>query len=463
MSLSRTAVRLAALAAALAGLAVAAPVAGASEAGAARALERYRDDPARLRDFLWTMPKGGDLHMHLSGAVYAESMIRYGARDGDCVDPLSLESAPPPCVPGARPIADALTDNVFQNRLMRAWSMKGFVEGDESGHDHFFATFDKYGAALDGHEGEGLATVAARARAQSESYLEVLNTPRFGDVLGVTKKVAYTPDFAELRKRLLAAGLLDAVPKARADLDALLAQEHAADPSDVPLIRFDVQVLRAFGPLVVYAQMVLGYELMKDDPRWVGINMVQPEDDNTALKDYRLQMTMLRYLRGVYPKGHITLHAGELTPGIAPPADLRFHIRDAVEVAGAERIGHGVDILSERDPVGLAREMARRDVLVEVPLTSNRQILGVSGKAHPLRFYLRNHVPVALATDDEGVSRTDMTAQYEQAAREQGLGYRTLKRIATDALRHAFLPDGTRALLLRKQGRAFARFEARYP
>jgi adenosine deaminase len=208
--------------------------------------------------------------------------------------------------------------------------------------------------------------------------------------------------------------------------------------------------------------MLLGFELMRADPRWVGINLVQPEDDNVALRDYRLQMRMLGYLRGVYPTGHITLHAGELAPGLAPPADLRFHIRDAVEVAHAERIGHGVDVRGERDPVGLAREMARRGVLVEVPLTSNRQILGVAGRRHPLRFYLRHHVPVALATDDEGVSRTDLTEQYEQAVRDHGLGYRTLKRIATDALRHAFLPDGTKATLLRRQAAALARFEARY-
>jgi adenosine deaminase len=107
--------------------------------------------------------------------------------------------------------------------------------------------------------------------------------------------------------------------------------------------------------------------------------------------------------------------------------------------------------------------MARRGVLVEVPLVSNAQILGVRGRAHPLRFWLAHGVPVALATDDEGVSRTDLTEQYELAAREHGLGYRTLKRIAGDSLRHAFLPDATRALLLRRQAAAFARFEARWP
>lgn len=409
------------------------------------------------------MPKGADLHMHLSGAVYGEAMLRYGAADGDCVAALTLAAYAPPCAPGDRPMSAALSDNVFQNRIMRAWSMKGFVAGDESGHDHFFATFDKFGGALGGHSGEGLATVAARARAQQESYLEVLTTPRFGDSRAAANAVEYSDDFAVLRDRLLAAGLRDALPKARAELDALTAQEQAADPSPVPLVRFDVQVLRANPPAVVFAQLLLGFELMADDPRWVGLNMVQPEDDNVALRDYTLQMRMIRYLRGVYPKGHITLHAGELNWRIAPPEDLRFHIRQAVEIAGAERIGHGVDIRSEENPSGLAREMAKRGVLVEVPLVSNEQILGIAGRAHPFAFYLHHHVPVALATDDEGVSRTDLTEQYELAVARHGLGYRSLKRIANDSLRHAFLDDATRARLLREQAVAFRKYEARFP
>jgi hypothetical protein len=47
---------------------------------------------------------------------------------------------------------------------------------------------------------------------------------------------------------------------------------------------------------------------------------------------------------------------------------------------------------------------------------------------------------VALATDDEGVSRSDMTHEYLKAAQEQGLGYRQLKRMARNSLTYAFLP-----------------------
>ncbi|MDW5595075.1 hypothetical protein VSS74_12045 [Conexibacter stalactiti] len=459
--LPRSACALVAALALLAALLVA-PAARADEAGAARALERFRDQPARLGPFLRALPKGGDLHMHLSGAVYAETLLRLGARAGGCADTVTFVASPAPCLPGQRPLLDALADNGFQSDLIGAWSMKGFPAG-EDGHDHFFATFGKFGATLGDRVGEALATVTRRARSQNVQYLEVLVTPRSSDTRALSQAVPFTRDFAALRQSMLDAGLRAILPRARTELDQLVVQERAADPSADPAVRYSVQVSRATPPARVFAQLLLAFELMRDDPRWVSVNLVQPEDDVVALRDYRLQMRMLQYLRGLYPQGHVTLHAGELAPGIAPPADLRFHIRAAVEVGQAERIGHGVDIRWERDPVGLARELARRDVLVEVPLTSNRQILGVFGRRHPLRFYLRHGVPVALATDDEGVSRTDLTEQYEQAVLDHDLGYRQLKRIAIDSLRHSFADAGTKRRLLREQARRFTRFEARWP
>ncbi|MBB4663096.1 adenosine deaminase family protein [Conexibacter arvalis] len=450
-----------ALFAALLAAATTASPARADEAGAARALERFRDRPAQLNPFLRALPKGADLHMHLSGAIYAEDLLRFGARDGSCADTVTFVASVAPCGPGQRPLTDAYADNGFQTQLMNAWSLKSFPPG-MPGHDHFFATFGKFGATLNTSYGEGLATVARRARSQNIQYLEVLTTPRSGDTRALSEAVQFTRDLPRLRERMLAAGLRDILPRARAELDALVAQEARFDPAPDPLVRYSVQISRATPPARVFAQLLLAFELMADDPRWVSLNLVQPEDDVVALRDYRLHMRMIRYLRGLYPKGHVTLHAGELVPGLAPPADLRFHIRAAVEVAGAERIGHGVGIRWERDPVGLARRMARRDVLVEVPLTSNAQILGVSGRRHPLRFYLRHRVPVALATDDEGVSRTDLTEQYEQAVRDHGLGYRALKRMAIDSLRHSFAAPATKRRLLREQARRFKAFEARY-
>ena len=79
------------------------------------------------------------------------------------------------------------------------------------------------------------------------------------------------------------------------------------------------------------------------------------------------------------PSSH-ALHAGELVPAYLPANSTAntFHIRAAVEVGHAERIGHGIDINSETDPNGLMDEMAANHVAVEVCLSSNTQILDIT-------------------------------------------------------------------------------------
>jgi adenosine deaminase len=189
----------------------------------------------------------------------------------------------------------------------------------------------------------------------------------------------------------------------------------------------------------VFAQTLLGFEVASADPDVVGINFVQPEDARLAMGDYHLQMQMLDYLHSVYPKVHISLHAGELAPGLVPPDGLSFHIREAVELGHAERIGHGVDVLYESEPYALLKQMAEKHVMVEINLTSNDVILGVKEREHPLAAYRAAHVPWALSTDDEGVSRIDLTHEYARAVTEQGLNYLDLKRSARTSLEHAFL------------------------
>jgi adenosine deaminase len=149
---------------------------------------------------------------------------------------------------------------------------------------------------------------------------------------------------------------------------------------------------------------------------------------------------MVQYLHSVYPKVHISLHAGELAPGLVPPEGLRFHVRQAVELGHAERIGHGVDVMYEQDPDKLLKTMAEKHVMVEINLSSNDGILGVKGAEHPFPLYRKAHVPVALSTDDEGVSRIDLSHEYVRAAMEYRLSYQELKEMARTGMEHDFLP-----------------------
>lgn len=424
------------------------PPASGSLDPVSRYLESIRDDPVRLHAFLRDMPKGGDLHNHLSGAVSTESLIRFAVDDGLCIDAVSFVASPPPCGPDQRPASDTVGDDDFYHRVIAAWSMEGFSPGPESGHDHFFAAFEKFGAAAS-HGGDMLAEVASRAAAQHEFYLEILLTRQAPAVRALAQRVGFDPDFSKMLARLKKDGAMTRiVAAARRDTDADLARFRAvlqcpnaeADPACTLPIRFDSQVRRIAEPEVVFAQAVLGFELAERDRRYVGVNLVAPEDDPVSLRDYRLHMRMVGYLREVYQRAHITLHAGELTPALASSADLGFHIREAVETAKAERIGHGVDIAhEENDSPGVLQTIARRHVLVEINLTSNCQILVVCGQDHPFALYRRSGVPVTLSTDDEGIERTDLTSQYQLAVRSYGLGYQDLKTMARAAIDHGFL------------------------
>jgi adenosine deaminase len=433
----------------------------AAEQRTARGLEIAKADPLSLRLFLLTMPKGADLHSHLSGAVYAESFIRAGAEDQLCVDVATLsfvhpsrasDNAPPPaasCGAGKVPAAQAYKDQRLYDALVDAFSMRGYVPSPGvTGHDHFFSTFDKFGGTDPRHKGEWLDEVATRAAAQNEQYLELMETPDFSHSAALAEEIGWQDDLGKMRDALVARGLRDDVAKARAGFDqmeAVRAQREHCGQQDEALacrvqLRFLYQVLRGFPREIVFAQTVLAFETASADPRVVGLNFVMPEDGYISMRDYALQMHMVGFLHGLYPRVHITLHAGELAPGLVPYEGLCCHIRLAVEEAHAERIGHGVDVMYEDRPHELLKDMASKHVMVEVNLTSNDVILGVKGKDHPFSIYRNFHVPVALSTDDEGVSRIDITNEYVRATQTYGLTYADLKQMVRTGMEHNFLP-----------------------
>jgi hypothetical protein len=90
-------------------------------------------------------------------------------------------------------------------------------------------------------------------------------------------------------------------------------------------------------------------------------------------------------------------------------------VRQAVDVAGAERIGHGADVTYENDPDQLLKDMAAKHVLVEINLSSNEDVLGMVGENHPLPIYRKSGVPVTLSTDDEGIERIDLTHEWRES------------------------------------------------
>ncbi len=419
----------------------------ADEASTAARLEAVRNDPLLLRRFLEQMPKGGDLHQHLSGAAYAESFVALAAKDNLCIDTDALAYEACDAEGNHVPAAQALTDGGLYAKMLDAMSMRQFRAINESGHDHFFATFGRFGAVSRNHAGDMLTEVVSRFARENVDYIESLFGQDLGAARNLGRKIPPGTSFADMRTFLLANGAADVVAFSRKTIDGaeLTLRQSLGCTSATPqagcesTVRYLFETHRAFPREQLFAELLIGFELASADSRVVGVNSVQPEDSAGSMNGFNELMGMIAFLRPLYPNVRVSLHAGELANGLVPPEGMQNHIRDSVLIAGAERIGHGVDIARERDAVDLLRTMAARPVAVEICLSSNDVILGVSGKQHPLRLYMRSGVPVMLATDDPGVARTDMTTEWQRAVEEHGATYEELKRFARNSIELSFI------------------------
>lgn len=414
---------------------------------AARELfESVREDPVLLRAYLAKFPKGGELHSHLSGAVYAEDYLRWAAEGEQCVDPVALKIVAAPCAEGAVPASRAIADYTLYGDMIDSLSTRDFhLDRTMWGHDHFFATFGKFGPAKE-REAAMLAEVKRRAADQNELYLELMRSHYPDQFWKIAKDMEYDGDAGAALKRLRATGIFETVPdmlrqvrEVDSAADQLLIEQGRADAARVQ-VRWINQVVRVLPLGNVFAQIAYSFALCAEGDHVVALNLVAPEDNPVSMADYRKHMRIIRDLRPLFPEVNVTLHAGELRLGLVEPEGLTFHIREAVNVAGAARIGHGAALAYEDDLPGLLADMREKGVAMEICLSSNAQILGLTGRDHPVRTYLRAGVPVTLNTDDEGVERVDLTHEYQRAVQEQGFGYDDLVRVSRNVLEYSFLP-----------------------
>lgn len=428
-----------------------------TEATTAALFDTVAARPARLRIFLQAMPKGGDLHNHLWGQPTAEQFLGWAGDAGLCVsrEKLSIVACREKDSVPAKDLGR--NDEPLYARMIESLSSRGRAQGlgvnDTSGHDDFFDTFDRFAPAAIAAPGPMLASARTSAARNHVDYLELMQNPGAMVQAGLlaSGKPWHAQDldtaFRAIEPALpglidAAVAELDAMEKTSADTLGCTAQKPYVGACAVT-VRYQMFALRSQAPAFVFGQLALAFALADKDPRVIGVNIVAPEDGAVALADFDLHMAMFRYFSARHPQVKKSLHAGELDLGLVPPAALDNHIRRSIEVAGARRIGHGVAIAYERDAPELLARMARERIAVEINLTSNDSILGVKGARHPLALYRAAGVPVVLSTDDEGVSRSDMTNEYLRAATEQGLRYADLKTMARASLEYAFLPGAS--------------------
>ena len=141
----------------------------------------------------------------------------------------------------------------------------------------------------------------------------------------------------------------------------------------------------------------------------------------------------------------IVCHAGEVG---GPEA-----VREAVEILGAERIGHGIALM--HDPA-LAASLATRHVVLESCISSNVRTgalaaqtgqPGASVAAHPLAKLMAQGSLVTLSTDDPAMFHTDLLMEYSHAA-SLGLSNPQLLQLAEQSFTASFLPPNEKRQLL---------------
>lgn len=376
--------------------------------------------PAEMYRFLWAMPKGGDIHMHMGLSFWASDWYD-AVKDGYCtrvrVSGCREEQAPllyanvtretwesmTPCEKGEyAPIRDVPRES---------WISSLILDRPGEGRDEFFERIVPRLTPLirdTAAFGQVFRRSLPRWKAENIRYIELMGQPRTPEELPLFKQWA--------REAPLAVRYLGIFVRFAEDAETRLAQVAA-----------QVHANRDF---------------------WVGINMAGREDND---KGYPLRfLEPFREMRRRYPRIPLTLHAGEVdSPGT--------QVRDTLQL-GATRIGHAVNLISDADTMLLMRQGG---ILIETNLISNR-LLGYTPdlKRHPFIEYLRFGIPVCLNTDDQGSWDSSLTDEYFEAIRAFDLTWDEVVTLGRASLEHSFAEPPLKRQLLADYDAAIAAFES---
>jgi adenosine deaminase/adenosine deaminase CECR1 len=428
------------------------------------------------------MPKGGDLHHHYSGSVYAEPILDYAITENFYLNIETMMVAREKPSYGNWEQFSILKDkgqlDRYKQKIMHKWSVKDYNYVDYPSDKLFFEAFEKFMPAADEMFRSGLLELKNRAVKENLSYIETqLSTiPAPINMEELTKFNEQLRTMAAKKDEKAIMELLDTIYK---ELIKKNASSYAKDfnnnfvgklHSDLKIdddhftMRYQNFVLRFMEPTELFKNLVVAFISADTSPLMAGVNIVSPEDGETSMKDYWLHMMMFKYCHSRFPDVKYTLHAGELTLGLVQPEDLTWHIRSAVYDAGANRIGHGVDMAYEEQSYELLRYMAKNKIAIEINLVSNEFILKVKENRHPITLYKEFAVPIVISTDDAGILRTNMTEQYVLLAkRYKDISYSDIKQYVYNSINYSFIKEpSVQKELLKNLDKRFKTFEANF-
>jgi adenosine deaminase len=444
-------------------------------------LEKIRNNEALLTAFFQQMPKGGDLHHHFSGSIYAEPLLERAIAEDFYLNLETMAVAKTKPTGGNWQNFSSLKSEgklpFYQQQVMQTWSAKDY-NGSVPSDDLFFDSFQKFEPTIQDHFAEGMIELKKRALSENVSYIETqlstipcdMNVSDLADFNAKLRQASAQKDEKAVIK------LLDELYKAIQQKDA---KKYAIDfntnfiaklhkdlkiDDDKFTMRYQNFVLRFMDPVDLFKNLTIAFISANDSKLVAGVNIVSPEHGENSMKDYWLHMVMFKYCHSKFPDVKYTLHAGELTLGLVQPEDLTWHINDAIHIAGANRIGHGVDIAYEANSYDLLKYMSQNNIPIEINLVSNEFILKVKENRHPFTLYKEFNVPIVISTDDAGILRTNMTEQYVLLAkRYPDVSYTTIKQYVYNSINYSFIQDvSVKKQLLKDLDSRFKTFEDKF-
>ena len=445
-------------------------------------LEKIRNNEALLTAFFQQMPKGGDLHHHFSGSIYAEPLLERAISENFYLNLETMEVSKTKPENGNWESFSSLKNNgklaQYEQQVMQAWSIKDYNGISVPSDDLFFDSFQKFEPTIKGHFAEGMLELKKRALAENVSYIETqlstipcdINVSDLNDFNAKLRLAANQKDEKSVLKLLdeLYKSLQKKEAKKYADdfnnnFIAKLHKDLKIDDERFTM-RYQNFVLRFMEPVDLFKNLVIAFISSNESKLTAGVNIVSPEHGQNSMKDYWLHMVMFKYCHSKFPDVKYTLHAGELTLGLVQPEDLTWHINDAIHVAGANRIGHGVDIAYEANSYDLLQYMSKNNIPIEINLASNEFILKVKDNRHPFVLYKEFNVPIVISTDDAGILRSNMTEQYVLLAkRYPDVSYAAIKQYVYNSINYSFIQDtSVKKQLIKDLDNRFKTFEAKF-
>ena len=444
-------------------------------------LEKIRTNPAALTAFFSQMPKGGDLHHHYSGSVYAETFFDIAVDSNLFINRRTLELGK------QKPAGDndwASLSSLeqegllpeYKQRLLEQWSAKDYNFISYPSYRQFFESFGHFDIPSGMNYELGLLELKDRAKKEHVAYIETMYRTIHCDkpVADLSDLNARLKQYQSARNSSLTTSLLDSLftvleKRNIADCaitfnDELNKLHHSLAIDDSTFtMRYQNFVLRFMDPVKLFTNLLIAFESANRSPLVVGVNIVAPEHEDVSMNDYWLHMQMFNYCHKKFPLVKYSMHAGELALGMVKPEELTWHINAAVRDAGANRIGHGVDLPYEKDCYDLLKLMKKNDVAVEINLYSNEFILKVKEERHPITLYKAFNVPIVISTDDAGVLRTNLIEQYVLlASRYKEISYSEIKSFVYNSIQYSFIEEaGIKQKIRQQLDKDFKIFESR--